>query len=155
MMKKEPIYTLDHGIKVISERKIGDRIYCYIEEHPLFPTAWTNAFGRQSVQRARVVMTAHLGRALRSDEHVHHKNKRFKTRDTIANLEVMTSAEHNRHHKTGSTHRPESKAAISQSLKRAFRLGLRKKPDLRGEKNPFFGHKHTDESKKKMSEARR
>jgi hypothetical protein len=59
------------------------------------------AIGRWFVQledgswdyRYRVVMAQHLGRPLRTDEHVHHVN-RIKTDDRLENLAIKTPAEH-------------------------------------------------------------
>ncbi|MCA9368470.1 HNH endonuclease [Candidatus Kaiserbacteria bacterium] len=45
----------------------------------------------------RVVMELHLGRKLRRDEVVHHRNE-DKSDNRIENLEVMTRAQHARHH---------------------------------------------------------
>lgn len=49
------------------------------------------------VLRYRLVMEAHLGRYLRADEVVHHKNGDC-TDDRIENLEVMQQKEHAREH---------------------------------------------------------
>jgi hypothetical protein len=45
----------------------------------------------------RVIMEDHLGRKLRSDEIVHHKDEN-KTNNLIENLAVMSASEHAKHH---------------------------------------------------------
>lgn len=45
----------------------------------------------------RLVMEEFLGRELREDEHVHHKNG-IKTDNRLENLEVIESSEHHRQH---------------------------------------------------------
>lgn len=55
----------------------------------------------------RMVMEAAIGRQLRRDEHVHHKNG-VKTDNRIENLEVLTAPEHHREHMT-----PERAKAMS------------------------------------------
>lgn len=45
----------------------------------------------------RVVMEQHIGRKLRGDEHVHHKDGNRSNND-ISNLELMTISEHMAHH---------------------------------------------------------
>jgi hypothetical protein len=99
------------------------------------------------------MMTAKLGRKLKSTEYVHHGVLGIRN-DSWENIELMGCGEHNRHHKLESKHREDSKAAISRGLKKALKEGRRKKPDLYGKKNPFFGKHHTEETKRKISEAR-
>lgn len=153
--KKEPIYVLAHGIAVISERRVRDRIYCSFEAHPFFPNSTPSASGRISVQRARVVMTAELGRALKTDEHVHHKNPRRKRDDSVENLELLTAADHNREHKLGTRHRRSVRKKIGESVRKAIAEGRAKRYRWFGEANPFYGKKHSAETRKKISRARR
>lgn len=54
----------------------------------------------QEILEHRHVIQEYLGRKLRRDEHVHHKNG-VKTDNRLENLEVMLAGDHNRHHKTG------------------------------------------------------
>jgi hypothetical protein len=51
----------------------------------------------------RIVMEKHLGRKLRKDESVHHKDESYEGRSNndISNLKLMTNAEHTKHHQDG------------------------------------------------------
>lgn len=49
----------------------------------------------------------------------------------------------------------ERKKNISNSLILSYKTGVRQKPDLKKENNPFYNRKHTDEYKAKMSEKRK
>jgi hypothetical protein len=60
---------------------------------PDHPYAWSTGL----IYEHRLVMEQHLGRYLRPDELVHHINEDLKD-NRIENLQVMTRAEHMRHH---------------------------------------------------------
>lgn len=53
--------------------------------------------GRRCVQEHRLVMELHLGRRLRSDEHVHHINH-DRLDNRLDNLEVLSRSEHGKKH---------------------------------------------------------
>lgn len=125
-----PLQIFNGNIVVIGERKQRGRVYWRIEgPHPLFPRATLihYTFGKPvfEIQRARVIMAAHLGRPLEADEIVHHKNSR-KSDDDIENLELTNQGEHNRHHKTGMKHSHETREQTSRTLKELYYNGIRK-----------------------------
>ena len=64
----------------------------------------------------RFIMCEYLGRILRPDEVVHHKNK-IKTDNRIENLEIMTNSEHTRLHNIGRKVSVETRNKISKSKK--------------------------------------
>lgn len=116
---KAPIYVLPHGIEVIGEYPPkGKNAYwrVRIRPHQFFPHVVLRCGGIY-VRRSRVILASKLGRALTRDEHAHHCNE-DKLDDTRSNVESISPAEHNRHHKTGSRHSAASRAQTSASLKR-------------------------------------
>jgi hypothetical protein len=78
--------------------------------------------GAIQVRRSRVILAAKLGRALKPHEIAHHKDEN-RDNDTMSNIERLTPAQHNRHHKVGSRHSTISKQKISESLKQAYVAG--------------------------------
>ncbi|GAA4328323.1 NUMOD3 domain-containing DNA-binding protein [Flaviaesturariibacter amylovorans] len=52
-------------------------------------------------------------------------------------------------HRSGSTLSEDHRQSIAAGLRRAYQQG-RIKPELKGQQNPFFGRKHTEETRRKM-----
>jgi hypothetical protein len=146
-----PIYELPHGIGVISETSGGKYVRCYIIAHELFPRSKINKQGRQLIQRSRVVMTAALGRPLATNEHVHHIDENDKHNDSLENLEVLWSDEHNRHHKSGFKHSEATKRQIGTALQLAFKEGRKVQKGSWLPEN----YKHSDEVKENTASRRR
>lgn len=121
---KAPIYVLPHGIEVIGEYAPNAKCPYWrvrIRPHRFFPNAPVVSNGIY-VRRNRVMLAAKLGRALLPSEHAHHDDE-DRSNDAASNVELLTAAEHNRHHKTGTVHKPESRAKTSVTLKRLYATG--------------------------------
>lgn len=121
---KPPLYVLPHGIEVIGEYQArGKNRYwrVRIRPHPFFDGTPIR-HGGYDVRRSRVILASKLGRPLTAAEHAHHDDE-DRDNDTAGNIEVLNAAEHNRHHKTGTRHRPESRMKTSATLKRLYAEG--------------------------------
>lgn len=128
---KPALYVLPHGIEVIGEyAPNGSNRYwrVRIRPHAFFPKVPVR-FGGQYIRRSRVVLASKLGRALSPQEHAHHEDEN-RLNDAAANVDRLTPAEHNRHHKTGSRHRADSRAKASASVKRAYQEGRHARPTI-------------------------
>lgn len=124
---KAPLYVLPHGIEVIGEYPArGANRYCRvrIRPHHFFPGVPVVCNGCL-IRRSRVVLASKLGRALTAEEHAHHGDE-DPMHDAASNLAPLSVADHNRHHKTGTRHRAESRAQTSDTLKRLYAAGLMK-----------------------------
>ena len=78
-----------------------------VRNHPILGTC--------KIYEHRLVMTNKLGRKLKRNEYVHHK-KRGKKRNNPGNLEIMSPAEHVRHHLTGKKRSLKTRRKISRGL---------------------------------------
>ena len=128
---KPPLYTLPHGIEVIGEYPPGPGnpyARVRIRPHRFFPDVRVVCNGCD-IRKNRVVLASKLGRALAPNEIAHHANE-DKTDDNPENLEVATSAEHNTHHKTGTSHAPESREKISRTLIACYAENRRKRTTI-------------------------
>lgn len=123
---KPALYVLPHGIEVIGEYKPdGNNRYwrVRIRPHPFFAGVRVRC-GGICVRRSRVILASKLGLSLTPAEHAHHDDE-DRHNDAAMNIGLLSAAEHNRHHKTGTSHRPESKAKTSATLKRLYATGVR------------------------------
>ena len=77
--------------QILSICKGGGYQYCRTD--PPHPKANTNGL----YPLHRVIVENHIGRLLTEEEVVHHKDEN-KTNDTLTNLEVLSRAQHSRHH---------------------------------------------------------
>lgn len=121
---KPTLYTLQHGVEIIGEYP-PNKNYRYwrvrVRPHPFFEGKRVVS-GGIDMARSRAVMSAHLGRKLESWEHVHH-GEQGREVDDINNLELLTAADHNRHHHKGWKHPEWSKEKIGAGVRRAYDEG--------------------------------
>ena len=100
----------------------------------------------ERVKEHRHVMEVHLGRKLRSNEHVHHKNQDIHD-NRLDNLEVMSISEHLRTHAIGRLLSPEIRVKISSA-----HTGKKLSPDHAAKiRMNNLGKKFSIETRKKMS----
>lgn len=121
---KAPIYVLPHGIEVIGEYAPGGKNAYWrvrLRPHHFFPNVPVVCNGIY-VRRSRVILASKLGRSLTPAEHAHHEDENVNN-DAAGNIESLSAAEHNRHHKTGSRHTAASRAKTSATLKRLYAVG--------------------------------
>lgn len=124
MKPKAALYVLPHGIEVIGEYPpdTSNRYWrVRIRPHRFFPGVRI-VCGGMYVHRSRAILASKLGRALTPAEHAHHGDE-IRDHDMPGNLEPLSAAEHNRHHKTGSRHSAASRAKTSATLKRLYAAG--------------------------------
>jgi hypothetical protein len=128
MKQLPPLYTLAHGIEVVGDYPAKGRnryARLRIRPHRFFPGVPVVANGIY-VRKSRVLLAAKLGRALLPNEHAHHGDK-DRTNDVEGNIESISPADHNKHHKTGFKHSQETKDRIAATLREAYASG-RKSP---------------------------
>ncbi len=121
-VKKAPIYVLPHGIEVIGEYAPNKKCPYWrvrVRPHPLIVGKVVH--GGVYIRRSRAIATANLGRIIGPDEHVHHQDGR--ENDVPEHLEVLSPAEHMRHHKVGAKHTDEAKKRIGESVTKAYEEG--------------------------------
>jgi hypothetical protein len=126
-MVKPPLYVLPHGIEVIGEYAPNASMPYWrvrMRPHPFFPGVRVISNGI-TVHRSRAILASKLGRALTPADHAHHEDE-TKDHDVADNLELLTAAQHNQHHKTGTKHSAASRAKTSATLKALYAAGVMK-----------------------------
>lgn len=81
------------------ERLLTSQGYVAVRVSPDHPHGWGSPGlrGFRYAYEHIVVMMAHIGRSLRDDELVHHKNEN-KTDNRLDNLELLTASDHGKEH---------------------------------------------------------
>lgn len=77
-------------LKITKDKTLGYEVV-YYPKHPFARK------GSGVVYLHRIIMENHLGRYLKQDEHVHHKDEN-RSNNVIENLELITNSEHIKHH---------------------------------------------------------
>lgn len=93
--KQERKYGSDHP-SWRGGRHITSDGYVMVVVHPDDPLA-SMADDRNRIYEHRLVMARHLGRVLRSDEEVHHRDE-VKDHNSLDNLELLTKGAHLQRH---------------------------------------------------------
>lgn len=149
---KPALYVLPHGIEVIGEYRPNAKCPYWrvrIRPHRFFPGVPVISGGCY-VRRSRAVLASKLGRVLTAHEHAHHGDE-DRGNDATHNVDSLTAADHNRHHKTGTRHTEEAKQRISAGLRRAITEGRRLPPPP----PKWLGRVHTQQAKERISATRK
>jgi hypothetical protein len=92
-MAKEPLFKIDPG----SEVTASGTGYIYVTTTPNHPGKKMPDHDKTYVYKHIVLMENHIGRLLKKDEFVHHKDEN-KANNKMSNLELTTRKEHGKHH---------------------------------------------------------
>ena len=109
-------------------------VYVKAEGHP-------NADKKGFYAKHRLVIEQNIGRYLRSDEHVHHRNH-IRDDNRLSNLQLLTKGEHRRNHAYESGfHKHNLGKKFTEEHKKKIGLGN-------------LGKKHSEEAKEKIRQAK-
>ncbi len=115
-LKKQIYYSVKIGDKTydVTGRKWTKKGYVLVcvHGHP-----HTDSLGY--MMEHRLVVEVFLGRYLRKNESVHHKNK-VKHDNRISNLQIVDPVEHTLHHHLGSKRSKQARKNMSEGAKKRF-----------------------------------
>ena len=155
---KHPFMMRDGSYKMIYDLKVGESVMPFYQKD-FYGHGYRHIYNfSKGWQSEHKIVAEQFDRLLNENEVVHHKNF-DKTNNSPDNLQIMTESDHKAYHCKIITNKlwsPENKPHTLEKVRNSEGYKNRTfhhwNGERTGEKNPFFGKNHSDESNEKRSE---